>query len=113
MQVRRGIHRLQDSLSLVEKSTQHIQANCRSVSEEVEEIYRRLNKALKDRTEYLRGEIERYLSTELRSLTGLKDNLAQEISNILSNCDLADKHMNESVDIWDDCELMDTKEVLA
>ncbi|CAG9760458.1 unnamed protein product [Ceutorhynchus assimilis] len=110
-QVRRGIHRLQDSLSLVEKNTQNIQTNCLSVSEEIEEIYRRLNKALKDRTEYLRGEIDRYLGTELRTLTSLKENLEQEIANIVSNCDLADKHMNENVDIWDDCELMDTKEI--
>ncbi|KYB25248.1 RING finger protein nhl-1-like Protein [Tribolium castaneum] len=110
-QIRRGIHRLQDTLSLVEKNTQSIQSNCSSVSEEVEEIYRRLSKALKDRTEYLRGEIDRYLGTELRSLTNLKENLEQEISNILSNCDLADKHMNENVDIWDDCELMDAKEI--
>ncbi|KAL1491911.1 hypothetical protein ABEB36_012432 [Hypothenemus hampei] len=110
-QIRRGIHRLQDSLSLVEKNTQNIQTNCLSVGEEVEEIYRRLTKALKDRTEYLRGEIERYLGTELRTLTSLKENLEQEISNILSNCDLADKHMNENVDIWDDCELMDAKEI--
>lgn len=110
-QIRRGIHRLQDTLSLVEKNAQNIQTNCLSVGEEVEEIYRRLNKALKDRTDYLRGEIDRYLTTELRSLTTLKENLAQEISNILSNCDLADKHMNENVDIWDDCELMDAKEI--
>ncbi|CAH1104282.1 unnamed protein product [Psylliodes chrysocephalus] len=110
-QIRRGIHRLQDTLSLVEKNTQNIQTNCSSVGEEVEEIYRRLNKALKDRTEYLRGELDKYLSTELRSLTNLKENLEQEISNILSNCDLADKHMNENVDIWDDCELMDAKEI--
>lgn len=110
-QIRRGIHRLQDTLSLVEKNSQNIQTNCLSVSEEVEEIYRRLNKALKDRTDYLRGEVDRYLGTELRSLTTLKDNLEQEISNILSNCDLADKLMNENLDIWDDCELMDAKEI--
>lgn len=110
-QIRRGIHRLQDTLALVEKNTQNIQSNCSSVSEEVEEIYRRLSKALKDRTEYLRGEIDRYLGTELRSLTSLKENLELEISNIISNCDLADKHMNENVDIWDDCELMDAKEI--
>ncbi|XP_018335904.1 RING finger protein nhl-1 [Agrilus planipennis] len=109
-QIRRSIHRLQDSLSLVEKNTQNIQVNCLSVSEEVEEIYRRLSKALKDRTDYLRGEIDRYLGTELRGLTGLKDNLEQEISNILSNCDLADKHITENAD-WDDCELMDAKEI--
>ncbi|KAF7273917.1 hypothetical protein GWI33_013397 [Rhynchophorus ferrugineus] len=110
-QIRRGIHRLQDSLNLVEKNVQNVQTNCLSVGEEVEEIYRRLNKALKDRTDYLRNEIDRYLGTEMRTLTGLKENLEQEISNILSNCDLADKHMNENVDIWDDCELMDAKEI--
>ncbi|XP_072382972.1 uncharacterized protein tn isoform X1 [Diabrotica undecimpunctata] len=110
-QIRRGIHRLQDTLALVEKNSQNMQTNCLSVGEEVEEIYRRLSKALKDRTDYLRGELDRYLGTEVRSLTTLKENLELEISNILSNCDLADKHMNENVDIWDDCELMDAKEI--
>ena len=81
-----------------------------SVSEEVDEIYRRLTKALKDRTEHLRGEIDRYLSNELRNLTQLKENLGLEITNITSNCDLVDKYMTESID-WDDCELMDTKEI--
>lgn len=110
-QIRRGMHRLQDTLALVEKNTQNIKTNCSSVSEEVQEIYRRLSKALKDRTDYLAGEIDRYQGTELRSLNNLKENLEQEIANILSNCDLADKHMNENVDIWDDCELMDAKEI--
>lgn len=109
-QIRRGIHRLQDTLSLVEKNTQNIQTNCLSVGEEVDEIYRRLSKALKDRTDYLRNEIDKYLGTELRGMTNLKENLEQEISNILSNCDLADKYMNENFP-WDDCELMDAKEI--
>lgn len=109
-QVRRGVHRLQDTLAIIEKNTLGLQTNCLSVSEEVEEIYRRLSKSLKDRTEYLRTEIDRYLSTELRNLTNLKENLDLEVSNIQSNCDVADKFMNENVD-WDDCELMDTKEI--
>lgn len=109
-QIRRGVHRLQDTLSIVEKNTLALQTNSLSVSEEVEEIYRRLSKALKDRTEYLRTEIDRYLSTELRSLTALRDNLDLEVTNIQSNCDLADKYMNEDIE-WDDCELMDTKEI--
>ncbi|XP_017784804.1 PREDICTED: RING finger protein nhl-1 [Nicrophorus vespilloides] len=109
-QIRRGIHRLQDALSMVEKNAQNVQTNSLSVSEEVEEIYRRLTKAVKDRTEYLRGELDRYMSSEVRTLTNLKDNLELEISNILSNCDLADKHINENVP-WDDCELMDAKEI--
>lgn len=109
-QVRRGVHRLQDTLAIIEKNTLGLQTNCLSVSEEVEEIYRRLSKSLKDRTEYLRTEIDRYLSTELRNLTNLKENLDLEVSNIQSNCDVADKYMNENID-WDDCELMDTKEI--
>lgn len=109
-QIRRGVNRLQDSLTIVEKNTLGLQTNCLSVSEEVEEICRRMSKALKDRTEFLRTEIDRYLTSELRNLTTLKDNLDQEISNIHSNCDVADKYMNENVE-WDDCELMDTKEI--
>lgn len=80
------------------------------MSEEVDEVYRRMSKALKDRAEHLRTEIERYLSTELRNLTALKDNLDLEVANIQSNCDVADKYMNDNVE-WDDCELMDTKEI--
>lgn len=109
-QIRRGVHRLQDSLAIVEKNTLSLQTNCLSVSEEVDEVYRRMSKALKDRAEHLRSEIERYLSTELRNLTALKDNLDLEVANIQSNCDVADKYMNDNVE-WDDCELMDTKEI--
>ncbi|XP_053597877.1 probable serine/threonine-protein kinase DDB_G0282963 isoform X2 [Microplitis demolitor] len=109
-QIRRGLHRLQDALALVEKNTLGLQTNCASVAEEVDEIYRRLSKALKDRTEHLRNEVERYSGTELRSLIQLKENLELEIANIQSNCDLADAHINENVP-WDDAELLDTKEL--
>uniref|UniRef100_A0A1B6E225 RING-type domain-containing protein n=1 Tax=Clastoptera arizonana TaxID=38151 RepID=A0A1B6E225_9HEMI len=110
-QIRRALHRLQDMLAVVEKNMLSLQTNCTSVSEEVDEIYRRLTKALKDRTEFLRTEIERYSGTEMRNLTTLKDNLEMEISNITSNCDLADKHMQGEDIEWDDCELMDAKEI--
>ncbi|XP_074113806.1 tripartite motif containing protein thin isoform X3 [Cotesia typhae] len=109
-QIRRGLHRLQDALALVEKNTLSLQTNCASVAEEVDEIYRRLSKALKDRTEHLRNEIERYSGTELRLLIQLKENLELEIANIQSNCDLAEAHINENVP-WDDAELLDTKEL--
>jgi tripartite motif-containing protein 71 len=109
-QIRRGIHRLQDALSVVEKNSQSLQTNCHSVSEEIDEVYRRLTKALKDRTDHLRSEMDKYLTSEMKNLTNLKENLELEISNITSNCDLADKFMTDSVE-WDDCELMDTKEI--
>lgn len=109
-QIRRGINRLQDALSIAEKNALSLQTNCCSVSEEVEEVYQRMSKALKDRAEQLRSDIDRYLSTEVRNLTALKSNLDLEVGNIQSNCDMADKYMNDNVD-WDDCELMDTKEI--
>lgn len=109
-QIRRGVHRLQDILAVVEKNTSSLQNNCHSVSEEIDEIYRRLTKAVKDRTDYLRNEMDKYATSEIRNLSVLKENLELEIANITSNCDLADKYMNESV-LWEDCELMDTKEI--
>lgn len=109
-QIRRGVNRLQDILAIVERNTTNLQTNCASVAGEVDEIHKRLAKALKDRTDFLRNEIDRYLATELRNLTHLKDNLELELTNIQSNCDLADKYMNDDVD-WEDTELVDTKEI--
>lgn len=109
-QIRRGVHRLQDILAVVEKNTSNLSMNCHSVAEEIDEIYRRLTKAVKDRTDYLRTEMDKYLTSEMKNLSTLKENLELEISNITSNCDLADKYINETVE-WEDCELMDTKEI--
>uniref|UniRef100_A0AAG5DGI3 RING-type domain-containing protein n=1 Tax=Anopheles atroparvus TaxID=41427 RepID=A0AAG5DGI3_ANOAO len=109
-QIRRGLHRLKEVLAVVEKNASNLQNNCTSVSEEIDEIYRRLQKALKDRTDHLRHEMDKYMSTELKNVIAMKDNLEQEIANIQSNADLAEKYMNDSVE-WDDCELMDTKEI--
>ncbi|XP_053965222.1 RING finger protein nhl-1 isoform X2 [Anastrepha ludens] len=109
-QIRRSLHRLQDILAIIEKNTTSLQTNCVGVSEEIDEIYRRITKAIKDRTDQLRGEVDRYLTIEMRNLTTLKENLDHEIQNITSNCDVVDKYMNETVE-WDDCELMDTKEI--
>lgn len=89
---------------------QNLQTNCNSVSDEIDEMNKRLAKALRDRTDNLKGEVDRYLTTEMKNLRTLKENLELEISNIQSNCDLADKHMIETVE-WDDCELVDTKEI--
>lgn len=89
---------------------QNLSTNCNCVSEEIDEMNKRLFKALRDRTDYLKGEVDRYVTTEMKNLRTLKENLELEISNIQSNCDLADKHMTDSVE-WDDCELVDTKEI--
>lgn len=89
---------------------QNLSTNCNCVSEEIDEMNKRLFRALRDRTDYLKGEVDRYVTTEMKNLRTLKENLELEISNIQSNCDLADKHMTDSVE-WDDCELVDTKEI--
>lgn len=110
-QVRRALARLEETLSLVEKNTSSLQSNCSSVLEEVDEVYRRLGKALKDRNHFLKTEVERYLSVELKNLNTLKENLQTEVSNIQSNCELADRHMaTEDID-WEDVELLDTKDI--
>ncbi|RVE50474.1 hypothetical protein evm_004899 [Chilo suppressalis] len=109
-QIRRGVNRLQDILGIVERNTTNLQTNCAAVAGEIDEIHKRLSKALKDRTDFLRNEVDRYLATELRNLTHLKDNLELELSNIQSNCDLADKYMTDDVE-WEDTELVDTKEI--
>ena len=97
IQVRRALHRLEDMLSLVEKNMTALQNNCTSVTEEADEIYRRLAKAAKDRTDFLKTEVDRYLSVELKNLTTLKDNLQQEVSNIQVNiC----KHSTTQKDSW-------------
>jgi tripartite motif-containing protein 71 len=101
---------LKDVLSVVEKNAQMLQNINTSVTEEIDEIHRRLSKALKDRSDHLRNELERYVTEELRKVTAMKENLEQEITNIQSNSDLAEKHMNDTIE-WDDCELMDTKEI--
>lgn len=51
-----------------------------------------------------------YYNTEHRHLTLLKEGLEQEISNVESNTDLAEKHMDDQTP-WDDNELMDTKDI--
>jgi len=109
-QVRRTLPRLTDALSVIEKNTLHLQTNCANVIEEIDDIYHRLSKALKDRTEFLKGEIEVFLAKESRHLSQLKENLDQEISNFDSNSEFAEKNMGEGT-VWDDNELLDAKEI--
>lgn len=77
-------------------------------------LYRRLSKALKDRTEHMKNEVERYLGNELKQLSTLRSNLEQEVANIQSNCDLVEKYMlaeSSGSVTWQDNELMDTKDI--
>ncbi|KAB7498365.1 RING finger protein nhl-1 [Armadillidium nasatum] len=86
------------------------QTNSDSVKEEIDNIDKRLQKAIRDRCESLRNEVISYYNTELRNLTLLKEGLEQEISNVDANSELVDKHMDDQTP-WDDNELMDTKDI--
>jgi len=109
-QVRRGLHKLHDILHAVEKNAGTVQQNCTAVQAEVDILAQRLIKAVRERTEVLKGEVDAHMVSEVQGLTRLKANLEQEIANIESNSDLAERHMGDDTE-WDDCELMDAKEI--
>ncbi|XP_037089720.1 RING finger protein nhl-1-like [Pollicipes pollicipes] len=109
-QVRRGLHRLQDMHQAVDKNASTVQQNCLAVREEVESLGKRLIKAIRDRTECLKAEVDSHMASEVRSLATLKAHLELEIANIESNSDLAEKHLHDNT-AWDDCELMDAKDI--
>lgn len=117
-QVRRTLPRLQDALSTLDKNAQQLTHNCTNVIEEVESIYLRLSTALKSRMDGIKSDVENFMNKEMRSITALRANVEQEITNFQSNAEFADKHMSSSeVSIattsveWDDNELMDTKDI--
>lgn len=111
-QVRRTVPRLTDSLSVIEKNSQQLQQNCASIIEEVDDVYRRLSRSLKERADFVKSEIEVFLAKESLHLTSLKENLQHEIGNFDSNSDFAEKHIGvEAGTTWDDNELMDAKDI--
>ena len=126
-QVRRTLPRLQDALGVIDKNSTQLQTNCLSIIEEVDGLYRRLSKSLKDRTDHIKSEIEAFMSKELKAMTGLRANLEHEISNFDSNSEFAEKHVTAGTGgteggssftsssantvAWDDNELMDTKDI--
>jgi len=109
-QVRRGMHRIEEALSEVEKNQTLLKTNADQVVKEIDEINRRLTLALKERTDYLKSAVEKYVSNEMKSLKDLKDNLDLEITNITSNADLMEKNLDDGTK-WDDTELMDCKDI--
>ncbi|KAK3857624.1 hypothetical protein Pcinc_036135 [Petrolisthes cinctipes] len=109
-QVKRASHRLNDQLSTVERNIISLKQNTGSVSDEIESICKRLQKSVRDRCDFLKTEVENYYTNEVKNLTTLKESLDQEVSNINSNIELAEKHMDDHTP-WDDAELMDTKDI--
>merc|ERR1712095_128363 len=98
------------ALSEVEKNQTLLRTNADQVVKEIDEINRRLTLALKERTDYQKSSVEKYVSNEMKSLKDLKDNLDLEITNITSNSDLMEKNLDDGTK-WDDTELMDCKDI--
>merc|ERR1719430_1171945 len=81
-----------------------------TVCGEIDEIQRRLTLALKERTDYLKSSVDKYVGQEMKTLKDLKDNLDLEVTNIRSNSDLMEKNLDDGTK-WDDIELLDCKEI--
>merc|ERR1711910_132787 len=109
-QIKRGLHRIEDALGQVERNQTQLKSNADQVVTEIDEIHRRLTLALKERTDYLKSSVDKYVLTEMKSLKELKDNLDLEVTNIQSNSDLMEKNLDDGTK-WDDVELMDCKDI--
>ena len=109
-QIKRGLHKIEDALSQVERNQTQLKSNAEQVVTEIDEIHRRLSNALKERTDYLKGSVDKYLGTEMKSLKELKDNLDLELTNLQSNSDLMEKNLDDGTK-WDDVELLDCKDI--
>merc|ERR1719342_1242147 len=109
-QIKRGMNRIEDALAQVERNQQQLKTNADTVCGEIDEIQRRLTLALKERTDYLKSSVDKYVGQEMKSLKELKDNLDLEVTNIRSNSDLMEKNLDDGTK-WDDVELMDCKDI--
>merc|ERR1712121_74358 len=105
-----GMHRIEDALAQVERNQQQLKTNADTVCGEIDEIQRRLTLALKERTDYLKSSVDKYVGQEMKSLKELKDNLDLEVTNIRSNSDLMEKNLDDGTK-WDDVELLDCKDI--
>merc|ERR1719509_324536 len=104
------MNRVDDALAQVEKNQQQLKTNADTVANEIDEIQRRLTLALKERTDYLKSSMDKYVNQEMKQLKELKMNLDLEITNIQSNTDLMEKNLDDGTK-WDDTELMDCKDI--
>merc|ERR1712066_915877 len=109
-QIKRGMNRIEDALAQVERNQQQLKTNADTVCGEIDEIQRRLTLALKERTDYLKSSVDKYVGQEMKTLKDLKDNLDLEVTNIRSNSDLMEKNLDDGTK-WDDVELLDCKDI--
>ncbi|UYV60480.1 nhl-1 [Cordylochernes scorpioides] len=110
-QVKRGLHRLNDALSQTQKNAQKLQQNCNQVREEIEDLVKRYTKDIRDSEEKMKHDLDTYIQKEMKSINKLKDDLEVEVSNLSSNSELVEKHVNGNNEVWTDSELVEYKEL--
>ena len=62
-----------------------LNTNATSVLGDIEEMHQRLSNVLKERTEFLKSNVDKYLVVESKTLKDQKENLELELTNIKVN----------------------------
>ena len=66
----------------IDRNNTQLSSNATSVLNEIEEMHTRLTNVLKERTEFLKSSVDKYLIVESKTLKDLKENLELELANI-------------------------------
>ena len=66
----------------IDRNSTQLSQNATSVLSEIEEMHTRLTNVLKERTEFLKSSVDKYLIVESKTLKDLKENLELELANI-------------------------------
>ena len=66
----------------VDRNHNQLQQNATTVMTEIEEMHTRLTSVLRERTEFLKSSVDKYLIVESKTLKDLKENLELELANI-------------------------------
>ena len=66
----------------VDRNSNQLNTNAQSVLNEIEEMYQRLSNVLRERTEFLKSSVDKYLTVESKNLKDVKESLELELANI-------------------------------
>ena len=66
----------------IDRNNTQLSSNATTVLNEIEEMHTRLTNVLKERTEFLKSSVDKYLIVESKTLKDLKENLELELANI-------------------------------
>ncbi len=69
----------------IDRNMTQLNTNATSVLGDIEEMHQRLSNVLKERTEFLKSNVDKYLVVESKTLKDQKENLELELTNIKVN----------------------------